>query len=70
LFGIYYSFGCCPQIGFITFDSTVHIYNLRSTLKAPQQFVLADLADIFLPAPDDMLGSYHIIYVLLRVCLF
>jgi hypothetical protein len=58
------------QIGFITYDSTVHLYNLRSSLRAPQQMVLADLTDIFLPQPDDLLvnlaESRHLVHTLGR----
>ena len=34
------------QIGFITFDSSVHFYNLKSSLTAPQMLVVSDLQDI------------------------
>ncbi len=27
------------QVGFVTFDSGVHFYNLKSTLRAPQMMV-------------------------------
>ncbi|XP_042431796.1 protein transport protein Sec24-like At3g07100 [Zingiber officinale] len=43
------------QIGFITFDSTLHFHNLKSSLTQPQMLVVADLDDIFLPLPDDLL---------------
>jgi protein transport protein SEC24 len=43
------------QIGFLTFDSTLHFYNLKSSLTQPQMMVVADLEDPFLPLPDDML---------------
>ncbi|CAI8615332.1 unnamed protein product [Vicia faba] len=43
------------QIGFATFDSTIHFYNLKSTLNQPQMFVVSDLDDIFIPLPDDLL---------------
>ncbi|XP_073388243.1 protein transport protein SEC24 A [Physcomitrium patens] len=43
------------QIGFVTFVSTLHSYNLKSSLTQPQMLVIADLDDPFLPLPDDML---------------
>ncbi|MCO5591444.1 hypothetical protein L7F22_045427 [Adiantum nelumboides] len=43
------------QIGFLTFDSTLHFYSLKSTLTQPQMLVVADLEDPFLPMPDDLL---------------
>uniref|UniRef100_A0A1D1XLC4 Protein transport protein Sec24-like At3g07100 n=1 Tax=Anthurium amnicola TaxID=1678845 RepID=A0A1D1XLC4_9ARAE len=43
------------QIGFLTFDSTLHFYNLKSSLTQPQMMVVADLDDIFVPLPDDLL---------------
>ncbi|KAJ7973226.1 Protein transport protein Sec24-like [Quillaja saponaria] len=38
------------QIGFATFDSTIHFYNMK-----PQMMVVSDLEDIFVPLPDDLL---------------
>lgn len=43
------------QIGFITFDSTIHFYNMKSSLSQPQMMVVSDLDDIFVPLPDDLL---------------
>lgn len=42
------------QIGFLTFDSTLHFYCLKSSLTQPQMMVVADLDDMFLPLPDDL----------------
>jgi len=42
-------------IGFLTFDSTLHFYNLNSRLSAPQMMVVAELDDPFVPLPDDLL---------------
>ncbi|ONK66293.1 uncharacterized protein A4U43_C06F6200 [Asparagus officinalis] len=53
------------QIGFLTFDSTLHFYCLKSSLTQPQMMVVADLDDIFLPLPDDLLvnlsDSRHVV---------
>ncbi|XP_077243526.1 protein transport protein SEC24 A-like [Tasmannia lanceolata] len=43
------------QIGFLTFDSALHFYNMKSSLTQPQMMVVADLDDIFVPLPDDLL---------------
>ncbi|KAL1832802.1 hypothetical protein DCAR_0102826 [Daucus carota subsp. sativus] len=43
------------QIGFITFDSTIQFYNMKSSLTQPQMMVVSDLEDIFVPLPDDLL---------------
>ncbi|KAK9154774.1 hypothetical protein Sjap_002254 [Stephania japonica] len=43
------------QIGFLTFDSTLHFYNMKSSLTQPQMMVVSDLDDIFVPLPDDLL---------------
>ncbi|TYH30456.1 hypothetical protein ES288_A01G096700v1 [Gossypium darwinii] len=43
------------QIGFITFDSTIRFYNMKSSLTQPQMMVVSDLDDIFVPLPDDLL---------------
>ncbi|KAK9683569.1 hypothetical protein RND81_10G150400 [Saponaria officinalis] len=43
------------QIGFITFDSTIHFYNMKSTLTQPQMMVVSDVDDVFIPLPDDLL---------------
>ena len=43
------------KVGFITYDSSVHFYNLRPTLKQPQMFVVSDVEQMFLPQPEDLL---------------
>jgi protein transport protein SEC24 len=47
--------GSRTQVGIITFDTSLHFYNLNPNLSQPQIFVVADLEDIFLPLPDDIL---------------
>ncbi|KAG2564781.1 hypothetical protein PVAP13_7NG105934 [Panicum virgatum] len=53
------------QIGFLTFDSTLHFHNFKSSLSQPQMMVVADLDDVFLPLPDDLLvnlvDSRHVV---------
>jgi protein transport protein SEC24 len=43
------------NIAFITFDSTVHVYCLKSTNKLPQVYVLPNVDDVYLPVPSDLL---------------
>ncbi|CAE7651933.1 unnamed protein product, partial [Symbiodinium microadriaticum] len=43
------------HIGFITFDSSIHFYNLKSSLKAPQMLVVSDITDVIMPSPEDLL---------------
>jgi len=47
------------HIGFITFDSAVHFYNLKSSLSQPQMLVMPDLQEPFLPAHDDLLANLN-----------
>ncbi|SCO73476.1 protein transport protein Sec24A, putative [Plasmodium vivax] len=46
-------------IGIMTFDSTVHFYNLNSNLKQTQMMVVPDIQDIFIPLPEDILVNVH-----------
>ncbi|XP_028661756.1 protein transport protein Sec24B isoform X1 [Erpetoichthys calabaricus] len=43
------------RIGFVTFDSTIHFYNLQEGLAQPQMLVVSDLDEVFLPTPDGLL---------------
>lgn len=43
------------QVGFITFDNSVQYYSLKAGLTNPQMMVVADLKELFVPAPDDLL---------------
>jgi len=43
------------MVGFLTFDTAVHFYSLKSNLTSPQMLVVSDLAELFIPAPDDLL---------------
>ena len=57
------------QIAVITFDTSVHFYNLRETLAQPQMLVVSDIDDLFLPIPEYLLvnivDSRHVIDALL-----
>ncbi|KAJ8015533.1 hypothetical protein DPEC_G00027120 [Dallia pectoralis] len=43
------------RVGFVTFDSTVHFYNLHESLSQPQMLVVSDIDDIFIPTHDSLL---------------
>jgi len=43
------------QVGFLTYDDSVQYYSLKSGLSQPQMLVVADLKELFVPAPDDLL---------------
>jgi len=43
------------QVGFITFDNSVHYYLMKAGLSSPKMMVVADLKELFVPAPDDLL---------------
>ncbi|KAK9711638.1 COPII subunit [Basidiobolus ranarum] len=43
------------KVGFITYDSALHFYNLNNELSEPQMLVVSDLEDPFIPMPNDLL---------------
>lgn len=45
------------SVGFITYDSSVHFYSLAEGLSAPQQMVVMDIEDVFLPCPENLLAN-------------
>ncbi|XP_072436014.1 protein transport protein Sec24B-like isoform X1 [Chiloscyllium punctatum] len=47
------------KIGFITFDSTIHFFNLQEGLSQPQMLIVSDIEDIFLPTPDSLMVNLH-----------
>ncbi|XP_073680604.1 protein transport protein Sec24A isoform X2 [Garra rufa] len=47
------------KIGFITFDSTIHFYNLQEGLSQPQMLIVSDIDDVFLPTPDSLLVNLN-----------
>lgn len=57
------------KVGILTYDSKIHVYNLKSSLKQPQMFVLSDLTDLEIPIPDELVvtlsESKDIVYTLL-----
>ncbi|XP_066502177.1 protein transport protein Sec24A isoform X3 [Hoplias malabaricus] len=47
------------KIGFITFDSMIHFYNLQEGLSQPQMLIVSDIEEIFLPTPDSLLVNLN-----------
>ncbi|XP_013205482.1 protein transport protein Sec24B isoform X2 [Microtus ochrogaster] len=47
------------RIGFMTFDSTIHFYNLQEGLSQPQMMIVSDIDDVFLPTPDSLLVNLY-----------
>ncbi|KAI8807923.1 Sec23/Sec24 trunk domain-containing protein [Cladochytrium replicatum] len=43
------------KVGIMTVDSTLHFYNLNAQASEPQMLVVADLEDVYLPLPEDLL---------------
>ncbi|KAF9902740.1 COPII coat Sec23p-Sfb3p heterodimer component [Linnemannia zychae] len=43
------------QIGILTYDKTVHFYNLSPTLEQAQMMVVPDVTDVFVPLSDGFL---------------
>ncbi|KTG06532.1 hypothetical protein cypCar_00043219 [Cyprinus carpio] len=43
------------KIGFITFDSNIHFYNMQEGLSQPQMLIVSDIDDVFVPTPDSLL---------------
>ncbi|XP_077958075.1 protein transport protein Sec24B isoform X4 [Gasterosteus aculeatus] len=43
------------RVGFLTFDNTIHFYNLQEGLSQPQMLVVSDIDDIFIPSHDSLM---------------
>ncbi|KAK9309798.1 hypothetical protein QLX08_000620 [Tetragonisca angustula] len=43
------------KVGFITYNNTVHFYNINSCLAQPQMMVVGDVQDVFMPLLDGFL---------------
>jgi protein transport protein SEC24 len=42
-------------VGIMTFDTSIHFYNLKSTLKNPQMIVVNDFEEMFVPIAEEVL---------------
>ncbi|KAI9307464.1 Sec23/Sec24 trunk domain-containing protein [Cunninghamella echinulata] len=45
------------NVAIITVDSALHFYNFSETLEEPEMLVVADLEDVFLPQPINLLAN-------------
>ncbi|XP_059471799.1 protein transport protein Sec24A [Neocloeon triangulifer] len=54
------------QIGFITYDSAIHFYELAEDAQQPHMMVVGDIDDIFLPCPENLLVNLHEDFELVR----
>ncbi|KAK7922234.1 hypothetical protein WMY93_009136 [Mugilogobius chulae] len=45
------------RVGFLTFDSTIHFYNLQDGLSQPHMLVVSDIDDVFIPSHDNLMVS-------------
>ncbi|XP_034545344.1 protein transport protein Sec24B isoform X2 [Notolabrus celidotus] len=43
------------KVGFLTFDNTIHFYNLQEGLSQPQMLVVSDIDDVFIPSHDSLM---------------
>ncbi|XP_044060301.1 protein transport protein Sec24B isoform X4 [Siniperca chuatsi] len=43
------------RVGFLTFDNTIHFYNLQQGLSQPQMLVVSDIDDVFIPSHDSLM---------------
>ncbi|KXJ83215.1 hypothetical protein RP20_CCG007980 [Aedes albopictus] len=43
------------KVGFITYNNSVHFYNIKSTLAQPQMMVVGDVQEMFMPLLDGFL---------------
>jgi protein transport protein SEC24 len=43
------------MVGFVTYDSSLHFYNLSVGNSQPQMLIVSDVDDVFLPSPDSLL---------------
>ena len=47
------------QIGFITYHSSIHFYNLSSSLSQPRMMIYTDIDDLELPSPDSLIVNLN-----------
>lgn len=47
------------QIGFITYNSSLHFYNLSDSLPQPRMMTYPDLEELVLPVPENLMVSLN-----------
>ena len=47
------------KIGFVTYNTQLHFYNVKANLAQPQMLVVTDLEDGFVPLLDGFLVNYN-----------
>jgi protein transport protein SEC24 len=45
----------CMRVGFVTYNNTVHFYNIKGCLAQPQMMVVGDVQDMFMPLLEGFL---------------
>ncbi|XP_013776662.1 protein transport protein Sec24A-like [Limulus polyphemus] len=50
---------CRTRIGFITFDRSVHFYDLSEGRNQPSMLVMSDVEDVFLPLSDGLIVNFY-----------
>ncbi|XP_037116537.1 protein transport protein Sec24D [Syngnathus acus] len=47
------------KVGFVTYNKTLHFYNVKSSLSQPQMMVVSDMAEMYVPLPDGFLVDFQ-----------
>lgn len=46
------------KVGFVTYNSQLHFYNVKDNLAQPQMMIVTDIDDTFVPLQDGFLVNY------------
>ena len=46
------------KVGFVTYNTQLHFYNVKENLAQPQMMVVSDLDDAFVPLLDGFIVNY------------
>uniref|UniRef100_UPI00358F882D protein transport protein Sec24A-like isoform X2 n=1 Tax=Myxine glutinosa TaxID=7769 RepID=UPI00358F882D len=47
------------RVGIMTYDGSLHFYNLQEGLTRPQMLVVTDTEDVFVPCPEGLLPNFQ-----------